>query len=480
MPVIDAARFNGALAMLAGVVSGGRQAGAGLRPGIRWVLRALMVAAILPRPLHAQVATAAAAEPLTVDQAVVLAIKTNRSVRTSELEVYKAEDAIASVRTRRKPIFQVDVLEARLVSDLNIRFMAGALGTFESTGPIPSEDTTITSEAAWTTSMLIRVSQPLSQLHKIGLTVKQLELARDIATERLRARRQAVAFDIRRLCYALLQTEQGITARQQSLELHREILRLVGDHVREGTSLAGDELEAKSLVAREENELLKLRNAAASLREQLNAVMGRDVDTPFTLAPIAESAEADEDVAALEARALASRPELKEAALSIQQAEYAVRISKADRLPDVSATFDYVGLHNFDLLPSSIAAAGVLFSWEPWDWGRKRNDLATKQRTVEQAGATARDAETLVRTEVRAAVRKLEEARSGIRVAQLGYAAAQEKLRVATESYKEQRALLRDVLQAQTVVASASQQQSSALLALKTARAELDKALGEQ
>ena len=82
---------------------------------------------------------------------------------------------------------------------------------------------------------------------------------------------------------------------------------------------------------------------------------------------------------------------------------------------------------------------------------------------------------------VRAAVRKLEEARSGIRVAQLGYAAAQEKLRVATESwYKEQRALLRDVLQAQTVVASASQQQSSALLALKTARAELHKALGEQ
>jgi outer membrane protein TolC len=445
----------------------------------RWLLPGI-VAGTLTASAHAQVPAAAASETLTVDQAVALAIQANRSIRTSELDVHKADDAIASARTRRKPIFQVDLLEARLVSDLNIQFSAGSLGTFPSTGPIPSQDTTITSPAAWTTSTLIRVSQPLSQLHKIGLTIKQLELARGIAEERLRARRQAVAFDIRRLCYGLLQTEQGVTVRQQSLELHREILRLVGDHVREGTALSGDELEAKSMVAREENELLKLKNAALSLHEQLNAVMGRDLDTPFTLAPITESADSVEDVAALEVQALAQRPEIREAALSIQQAEYGVRLSKAERLPDVSATFGYLGLYNYNLLPSNITAAGVLFSWEPWDWGRRRSDLSSRQRTVEQASATARDAEALVRTEVRAAVRKLDEARTAINAAQLGYEAAQEKLRVTTESFKAQRALLRDVLQAQTVLAGASQQQSSALLALKTARAELDKALGNQ
>jgi outer membrane protein TolC len=208
--------------------------------------------------------------------------------------------------------------------------------------------------------------------------------------------------------------------------------------------------------------------------------MGRDLDTPFTLAPITESADSVEDVAALEVQALAQRPEIREAALSIQQAEYGVRLSKAERLPDVSATFGYLGLYNYNLLPSNITAAGVLFSWEPWDWGRRRSDLSSRQRTVEQASATARDAEALVRTEVRAAVRKLDEARTAINAAQLGYEAAQEKLRVTTESFKAQRALLRDVLQAQTVLAGASQQQSSALLALKTARAELDKALGNQ
>src|SRR4029453_10218544 len=98
------------------------------------------------------------------------------------------------------------------------------------------------------------------------------------------------------------------------------------------------------------------KNAASSLQEQLNALMGRDLDTAFTLVPVADLAEPEEDVAALESRALANRPELKEAALSIRQAEYAVRLSKADRLPEISATFDYVGLYNFNLLPSSIAA----------------------------------------------------------------------------------------------------------------------------
>jgi hypothetical protein len=84
---------------------------------------------------RAQVPASAAGDALTVDQAVVLAIKTNRSVRTSELEVYKAEDAIVSVRTRRKPIFQVDVLEARLVSDLNIRFISSRRRAAEYASP---------------------------------------------------------------------------------------------------------------------------------------------------------------------------------------------------------------------------------------------------------------------------------------------------------------------------------------------------------
>ena len=57
--------------------------------------------------------------------------------------------------------------------------------------------------------------------------------------------------------------------------------------------------------------------------------------------------------------------------------------------------------------------------------------------------------------------------------------AAQEKLRVATEKYKVEAALLKDTLQAQASLSEANAQYDQALLSFWTARADLDRALGE-
>jgi outer membrane protein TolC len=416
--------------------------------------------------------------PLTIDQAVALGLQQNRSIASLALEVKKTEDAIASLRTQRRPVFEVNFLEGRLLGQLNLHFPTGAFGSFPSTGPVPPQDTTISTPDRWTSTTMMRVNQPISQLHRIGLGERQLEISRDLASERVRAQQQTIASNIRRLYYGILETQDGQQSLEESLTLHREVERLVGQYIKEGVALAADGLEVQALIAKEEAATVSFRNSAATLREQLNALLGRDISTPFSVAPVPQSSLADEEMTALETRALAARPEVKEAKLSTRQAQYDVQVKRAALIPDISATVDFIGFYRFEVLPPAVAIAGVLATWEPFDWGRKRRAIAQSERTVDQATAAIADAEALVRTEVRASFRKLTEARQAVNVAELVQRAARERLRVATSLYGEQKSLSRDVLQAQAALADADRLHNDALLQLAAARADLEKAVG--
>jgi outer membrane protein TolC len=75
--------------------------------------------------------------------------------------------------------------------------------------------------------------------------------------------------------------------------------------------------------------------------------------------------------------------------------------------------------------------------------------------------------------------RKLEEAKTRLRVADLGVQAARERLQVQTARYAERAVLLADVLQSQAAVASATDQYQAAVLSFWTARADFERAVGE-
>ena len=85
-----------------------------------------------------------------------------------------------------------------------------------------------------------------------------------------------------------------------------------------------------------------------------------------------------------------------------------------------------------------------------------------------------------VTLEVDTRMRDLEESEELVKVTAVTKAAASEKLRVLTNQYKQQAALLKDVLQAESELAEANTQYQNAVLSAWTAQAQLDKALGER
>jgi outer membrane protein TolC len=187
-----------------------------------------------------------------------------------------------------------------------------------------------------------------------------------------------------------------------------------------------------------------------------------------------------EDAEAASRRAVTQRPELQQAQLKVKQAEYDRRMKQAEYIPDVSLAFSYLSPFNVEFVPHNIASVGVLLSWELFDWGRKHREIAEKRKTERQAINTVSDTEINVQLEVRSKLRTLQEKAALLRVEQLAQETTIEKLRVMMQKYTQQAALLQDVLQAQADLARANAEYRQGLAAFWTARADFEKALGEE
>ncbi|MBV8856490.1 MAG: TolC family protein [Acidobacteria bacterium] len=439
-------------------------------------LLALIVLAACPLSAPAQQAAGASGEVLTLDEAVSLALRENRQVRNAQLSVGQAGDAVAAARTQRLPSMYV----YSLVSQQLVKHDAGPDNSETNVVPGVGPFFSIGTARRPTAIFAGQILQPLSQQHRIRLGIEQAGLARDVEGEKLRQSQQTTVNQVKQTYYGILQSQSALDSLLESIRYYRELDRVTVDNVAQQVSLKADSLEVKTRLAKAEYEALNLTNQLATEKEQLNNLLGRDVRAEFKVAAVPGAGGFDADLAAARSRALDQRPELREAQLKVRQAEVDRRIKKSEYIPDVSLGFIYMSFRNFDeAIPKNSASLSVAVKWEVFDWGRKKNQLAEKESAIEQAQNGLREAESLVLIEVGDKFRKLQQTRQALVVAQLKQETARENMRVSTSKYKVQAALLSDVLQTQATLADADYQYQQALLAFWTARAEYEKAIGE-
>lgn len=441
-------------------------------------LLALIILTASTLSVQAQQSSSAPAEVLTLDQAISLALRDNRDVRNAQLGVGKAGDDVDAARTYRLPKIEFSALAGQQLVSPDFTFTKGVLGNYANVGPIPDRDIKMSTPSRPTAILFGQVTQPLSQLHRIRLNIKLAGLATDVAREQLRGQEQSVINNVKRTYYAIVQTESALQSVRQALAFYRELERVTGDYVVQQVALKADDLEVKTRLAKTETEELRVGNQLSTLREQLNQLMARDIRTDFRVSAIPEPSLFETDLAAARTRALDQRSEIREARLRVQQAEVEKRVKKSEYIPDVSLAFTYASPRNFDeFVPKNFAAAGFSVNWEVFDWGRKKHQLAEKQKTIEQANNSLRDAENSVMIEVGAKLRDLQEAGQTLRVAKLRQETARENMRVSLNKYKAVATLFSNVLQTQATLADADYEFQKALLAYWTAKADYEKSI---
>ncbi len=417
---------------------------------------------------------------LTLEDAVSLAQAKNRLVKNAQLSVSISDDQIAEARTYRFPSLNLYALGSQLLTPVDFTFQRGAFGSFPGIGPVPAADTRIHTPLRPTFYALTQFSQPLSQQYKIGLNIKQAELAKLVDEQKLRAQKQSVTSQVKQAYYAILRTQSALASSEENLKFDRELDRTTEQYVAQKTALKSDSLDVKAKIAQEEYNNLMLRDSLASRKEQLNDLLGRDIRTDFSVAEVPEATIIEASLDAAQAQALSARPELAEARLTVQQAELNRRITKTQYIPDVSLAVNNLSLTNVNLLPSNVATAGVLVSWDPIDWGRRRHELAAASKTIEQSKNSANETEAQILVEVAAKFRKLGETRALLHATALQRDAEREKLRVVMNQFEQKAALLKDVLQQKMSLESVTNQYNQALLSFWTAKADFEKSLGEE
>lgn len=418
-------------------------------------------------------------ETLTLEQAVALATQNNRQVKTSALGVDISQEGVTAARTQRLPIFNLYVLESQLLAPINFLVPAGQFGTY-SIGPIPATDTNITTPVRPTTYIFGTATQPLSQLHRINLAIEQQKVGVDLARESVRQQRQAIAGQVKQAYYSILQSQSALDAAQEALKFNIELDQLTDRYVAQQVALRSDSLNVKAQLAQTKYQILTLRDALQTQKENLNELLGRDLRTPFSVQAVPEAAAYEMDLEAAQRRALDQRPEIREARLKATQAALDVRVQKSLNIPDVSLALTYLSPFNVNFVPKNIATVGLSLSWQPYDWGYKKSGLAQKVLTSRQADLALQETQQQVLVDVDNRFRKLEEARILVEVNQMTQQTEQEKLRVVMNQYKEKANLLKDVLQEQASLANANYQYQQALLSFWTAKADLEKSMGEE
>ncbi len=425
---------------------------------------------------HAQVGASAPRDSLTLDQAIDIALRNNHGMKIAGLAVGRADEDISAAKTQRLPAFHTYTLVSGNLATNQIKVPNLASDLFPGIGPFFS----LNQERRPTAIFAATAIEPLTQQYRIGLHIKLEKLSRDVAQAKFRLQQQETIDKVKKAYYAILQTSSALGSVREAVKAYHELDKVSGDYVIKQIALKADHLVVQTRLAQAEYEELELTNRLATQKEQLNSLLGRSVVNEFDVAPVPEFVSFATELTEARKIALERRPELQQARLTVEQATLDRRIKKSEYIPDVSAGFVYLTPRNFaSIVPKNFANVGVSVSWEFFDWGRKKHQLAEKEMAIEQAKAGLKETEDQVLIDVGDKLRKLQQSGQALRVARLNEDSATENLRVSTGRYKLQAAMLSDVLQSQASLAEASHEYQQALLAFWTAKAEFEKALGE-
>ena len=408
---------------------------------------------------------------LTLDEALLLAKSSNRDLKQYVLDVSKQREAVAEAKTHLYPRFDTSVLAAQLLAPLDFTIQKGQFGTFPGTGAIPGSNTDLHTPARPIAIASVTATQPLTQLLRIHLSIASERLKVDAAQFSFHQREQKLAADVRQSYYQVLQEQIQYESQQAMVRYLEELLQLTVWRFSQHAVLEADRLSVKAEVAKANYELTTIEDRLADSKEALNHLLGRGVQTEFSVEPVAATLPEEQNLVTARTDALEHRPEMKIAENRKHQAELEIKSEKTHYIPDIAIQASYFSPVNINFLPQNVSAVGALFTWQPWDWGEKRHKVREAALTEKRAGLSVEDTREQILLDVDSSFRRLREARAHLAVVEALRDAESEKMRNQKEAYSQQSILLSDLLNQQSSLADAVSQYHQAVLAFWSARA---------
>lgn len=422
-----------------------------------------LAAARLPQPACA-LAEAPPAEPLTLDEAVDIALCRSPATRAAWAGVKAAAERDVQARAAYGPR-----LDASVGGDGSWRRVSG--------GGLP----TITDSGASATAAL-SLNWLLWDFGGREARLSGARAARAAAFASFADRAQAVVLETAVAYNNSVAAAEAVDAARANLSFARTSLDAATARERAGVGIKSDRLQADAAFARAE---LDLRRAEGVLRTQMGRLataLSWPPETVLALAgapPARTAAILRQQATDLIAEADRLRPDLSLQEANVAQADAAVAQARAAGRP--SLALGAGPTLNVDPSGQDIASgsAGLTLSIPIGDSGGRRSVVREAQATAEQARENLAEARQQAALDVWSRYQTLSVDAANLETTQRLLSSAEEAARLAQGRYRSGLATITELLDAQASLASAREQKVAAELAVRSSELQLARSVGQ-
>ena len=429
-----------------------------------------------PAALPPGVPPAAVGHPLSLDEAIAIALETQPLIQARLSDYLAAAYRVDQAFSPLLPQLGASVTLARTQSaQQSSGLRVGTGGLIVSTGQ-PRTVTTIR-DPAENTRAVVSLSQVLFDFGKTFASTDAARRLAEQAQEDVELQRQLVTLTVKESFININFARRLIRVQEQAVERADLNLRSARGFFEVGTRPKSDVARAEVDVANARVDLIRARNAERLARVALNTAMGIAADTPTEVQDNLVYEGMAIDRGQLLSQALSQRPEYKQARLKVSEAEARMRRAFRDFFPDVTANAFY-GATRSDL--NEIWEVGVALSWTIFDGGNRIARFRETKVNVDAAQARVRSTELDISREVEQAQLNVSEAQERIGAAQTAVASAQENFRLAQGRFDAGVGTILELTDAQLFLTQAQNVEAQALADYRIAVARLERAIGRR
>jgi outer membrane protein TolC len=417
---------------------------------------------------------------LTLEQAINLALKQNRSIHLRSLSVDQMQSKKDEARSNYLPQLKARGSVLHVTELAGVEIPAGTFGNFPPTGPVPAKSLVIDQGGLTGYTGGVGLEQPLTQLfriHQANVAAKEDVL---VAKTQLDQTQDAIALQVRQLYYNILINQQKLKASQDQLAAAQIKDEESQSDVARGSALEISVLQSKAAILQTQQESLTLRLQGNDLRRQLADVLGLPVGTPIDLDPGAAAVALDVPTRADAIRiALDQNQDLRAARQTLVKAQAGLAAAKDAYIPDVTALSRYSYQSGVPFLVHNFGTFGFSLSYDLFDGGRREANIREARSEVHSAEVAVDKLQSEIEVQVQGIYDRVDELRQMVDVAGQVVKVRTEAARLSDRQFEQTAVLNSARSQSHADMASATASLLETSCGLSLAEADLKRAIGQ-
>ena len=407
----------------------------------------------LTDPVASPMVVSGSGEPLTLSQAVEIALTSNPLTRVTAAGRELADAQLASARANRWPLLQAS---ESVTTSNNPVFVFGSLleqGRFGANNFLLSSLNNPDALTNFRTGLSVRL--PLFDQRQTSARIDVAKLGQQQADQQAQLVAQQIRFQVLKSYYGVLLAQSTVVVADEAIHIASADLKRVSDRFETGLVVRSDLLASEVQLSEFRQQKIEAIGELAIAQAALNTALGLPVNSPHTITDqLSERTFLIETPEELNRWALQNRPEYARAVLGVQMNTRQVRGARDEVLPRVDAFAGVGASGRSPVTGSSDYAVGAAVTLNIFDAGRKAR-INQARATEAIAVAEQQHLANQISFEVVRSYQQFVTARERLLVVAQTTAQASEALRIVRDRYHEGLTTITEVLRAELALVRA-------------------------